>query len=245
MINNKKVLGIIPARKGSKGLRGKNSKIFCGKPLLEYAIEAGTSSKFIDHLILSSDCEICIEIADKANVDVPFKRPKSLSGDKVSSIKVIEHAINFLRKENQTFDFVVLIEPTSPLRTSEDIDNALKLMVKKGKKSIVSLAKAEDQHPNFMFKIEKGIINPYLQDSFRVLRRQDVDEAFYLDGSVYISDIDELLREKTFYRIQTLGFIMPKWKALEIDDQFDFICAEAIYKYLQNEIDEKQKNTIR
>ncbi len=238
MIGKKKILGIIPARKGSKGLKEKNSRLFCGRPLIEYSIDAGKYSKYIDHLILSSDCETCINIAKKTGVEVPFKRPKKLSGDQTTSIDVIGHAISFLAKKNKNYDYVVLIEPTSPLRTFEDIDRALEIMISKKKKSIVSLAKAEDQHPSFMFNIRKGLVKPYSNKKFKVLRRQEVDEAFYLEGSVYISEIEELLKSKTFCGEGTLGFIVPKWKALEIDDIYDFICAEAIYKLKRNILDD-------
>ena len=109
------MLGIVVARAGSKGLPGKNYELLAGKPLVQYAIEAGKTSRYIDEVILSSDCKRCIEIASDLGVSVPFTRPEYLSGDNVPSADVIEHAINYLHKQGDSYDIFVLLEPTSPL----------------------------------------------------------------------------------------------------------------------------------
>ncbi len=229
MINNKKVLGIVLARSGSKGLKGKNYKKLNGKPLVQYAIEAGNNSKYVDDLVLSSDCDKCIEIANNLEIEVPFKRPKHLSGDKVWSADVIKHAIEFLSNNGKNYDLFILLEPTSPLRDSNDVDMAFEEMIKNNSSSMVSGCLAEDQHPNFMFKkVKNNRIKTWEGRRFKQLRRQDIDKAYFLEGSIYISEVKKFLAERSFIHNDTSLFEVPKWKSIEVDDIIDFICIEAI-----------------
>ena len=235
MIESKKVLGIVPARAGSKGLPGKNYELLAGKPLVQYAIEAGKKSRYIDDVIISSDCKKCIEIASDLGVNVPFTRPEYLSGDTVPSADVIEHAINYLHEQGGSYDIFVLLEPTSPLRDGADIDAALEAMIFAGNTSLVSVCQAEDQHPCFMFEMEdEGNLVPWSGGKFEPLRRQDVQQAYYLDGSVYISYIDTFFHLRTFCHENTGAYIVPKWKAFEVDDIWDFLCIEAIMKFRES-----------
>jgi CMP-N,N'-diacetyllegionaminic acid synthase len=232
VINNKKILGVVLARAGSKGLPGKNFKLLAGKPLVQYAIEAGTNSVYIDDVIMSTDCETCIEITSGLGIKVPFRRPAHLSGDSVPSADVIEHAIKYLQHQGDNYDIFVLLEPTSPLRDAFDVDAALEALVLGQNKSLVSVCQAEDQHPSFIFKIiDNKKLFPWESGKFVPLRRQDLQPAYYLDGSIYISYIDTYLRLKTFCHEDTEPYIVPKWKAYEVDDFYDYICIEAIMKY--------------
>lgn len=231
MIKKKSILAIIPARAGSKGLPGKNSLKLNDKPLIQYSIEAGTNSKYIDKILLSSDCKECINIGNKMGLDIPFVRPSYLAGDNISSIDVIEHALNFLNAKNERYDILVLLEPTSPLRSSSDIDMALEKMIQENGKSLVSVAQSEDQHPDFTFKIDSNnALVSWSEKKFTPKRRQDILPAYYLEGSIYISYVKEYLINKTFCFEGTLPFIMPKHKSFEIDDIVDFLCIESIMK---------------
>ncbi len=231
MINGLRVLGIVPARAGSKGLPGKNHRILNGKPLVKYAILAGNESSYIDDVVLTSDCPKCINIATSLDVMVPFIRPPHLSEDKVSSADVIEHVIAHLAQESITYDLFVLLEPTSPLRDAADVDSALEFLVASGKKSLVSVCMAEDQHPNFMFRVEENdTLTTWGNEQFKPVRRQDLLPAYFLDGSVYISHINTFLLKRTFCHEDTVAFKVPKWKSLEVDDIVDFVCVEAILK---------------
>ena len=235
MIKGKKVLGAVLARANSKGLPGKNSKDLSGKPLIQYTFESALNSLYIDEVVISTDCQKCIKIANQFNVNVPFVRPDNLSGDTVSSAEVIQHLIGYLGKKGYHYDYFVLLEPTSPLRSSKDIDNAIMQMIEEKNKSLVSVCQAEDQHPSFMFEIkENGNLNTWSGEVFKPLRRQDIGRAYYLEGSVYVSEVETFLRLETFCHEETSAYIVPKWKAYEIDDIWDFLAVQAIIDYKKN-----------
>ena len=231
-LQNKKVLAIVPARKGSKGLKDKNIKKFAGKPLIYWPIKSAKNSKYINNLIVSTDSKKIRNYCKSINVDVPFLRPKNISKDNSKSIEFIIHALNFLKKKGKFFDYVVLLEPTSPLTTSKDVDKAL-LKLHKNKKiadSIVGVSENINHHPSYNVRLNKlGMIKPY-QKKFRILRRQEIKKLFFYDGSLYISKTDKLIEKKSFYQSRTLAFHTEKWKSIEIDDIIDFITAEALFK---------------
>ena len=232
MLNNRRVLGIIPARAGSKGLPGKNTKHFCGKPLIAYAIEAGSSCEYIDNLIVSTDSEEIAEIARTLGAHVPFMRPSNLALDITLSSDVIIHALDFFKNNmDQIFDYVILIEPTSPLRDSTDLTQAMKTLLKHDTaKSIVGICLTENQHPNYLYKLQNDDnLVKYDKSNKTISRRQDLDKVYFVEGSLYISDVDYFRQKNTFYHDKTIGYVLPKWKSIEIDDIFDFIIAEALY----------------
>jgi CMP-N,N'-diacetyllegionaminic acid synthase len=235
LINNKKVLGIVLARAGSKGLPGKNSMLLNGKPLIRYSLEAGIGSRYIDEMVISSDCDLCNDIAQSLGVIVPFKRPDSLSGDNTPSSEVIKHVIDHLRQQGHQYDMFVLLEPTSPLRDSLVVDAAIEKISRTEHTSLVTVCQAEDQHPSFMFKIkDNGKLETWAGDKFVPLRRQDIGEAYFLEGSVYISYVDTFMRLGKFCHENTGSYVVPKWQSFEIDDIWDFICVESVMKFRQN-----------
>lgn len=234
MINGKTVIAIIPARSGSKGLPGKNIKLLCGKPLIAWSIEAALESKYIDEVMVSTDCENIADIAVQFGSTVPFIRPANLAADTALSIDVIKHVIEFYRsKFSRSFDYIVLLEPTSPLRTTDDVDGAIaKLLENSQAHSIVGICKTESQNPAFLVKKEQsGLLVGYENLGMKVVRRQDISDVYFLEGSIYISDIPVLLEKGTFYHDQTLGYEVPKWKSFEIDDLDDFIIVEALMSH--------------
>jgi len=237
MINNKKVLAVIPARGGSKGIPSKNIKVLHGKPLIAWSIDEGKKSKYIDKLIVSTDSEKIAEVAKKYGAEVPFMRPAELASDTATSISVMFHALDFLEEQNEKYDYVIMLEPTSPLRTVEDIDIALeRLADNKSAKAIVGVAKLEAGHPEFNVTIkEGGFIKPFLGgDVVIVKRRQDLDDIYFFEGTVYISDVDTLRQKKTFYHELTLAHIVEKYKSFEIDEEMDLIIIEALMKYKES-----------
>jgi CMP-N,N'-diacetyllegionaminic acid synthase len=231
MFNDLRILAIVPARAGSKGLPGKNFRILADKPLVQFSLEAGMQSSFIDDVVLTSNCGNCIDIAKNLGATVPFIRPEHLSSDDVLSFDVIKHTLAHLASIGKTYDMFVLLEPTSPLRDAQDVDKAITALVNSKKKSLVSVCRSEDQHPNFMFQIDgDGSLLTWSGNKFLPLRRQDVSPAYFLDGSLYISNVEVYLAKQTFCHEETLAYIMPKWKSFEIDDFTDFVCVEALFK---------------
>ena len=234
MLEGKSILAIIPARGGSKGLKKKNIKELCGKPLLCWSIDAGLKSKYIDEIMVTTDDNQIADVAENYGAKVPFIRPKFLARDSTPTYNVIEHVIGYyksiLKKE---FDYIVLLEPTSPLRECVDIDKSIeKLINSKSAHSIVGISKTESQNPSFLvLKNKQSYISGYENSNIEVIRRQNIKNVFFLEGSIYISKTDIYLHKKTFYHDTTLGYEIEKYKSLEIDDIYDFVMIEALMKY--------------
>ncbi len=228
MIEKKKILAIIPARGGSKGLPGKNIKPLLGKPLIAWTIEQAKQSKYIDEIFVSTESSEIAKISDTFGVHVPILRPDKLAEDGSKSIDVIEHVIEYFGTNTMFFDLVVLLEPTSPLRESQDIDNAiLRLINTKDAESIVGVCKSESAHPSFSVIIENGFIKPYEKD-YNTLRRQEIKDIYFFEGSLYLSYTASLKQRRTFYHEKTIPYIVPKWKSYEVDDLIDWIIIEAL-----------------
>ncbi len=234
MIKKKKIICLIPARKGSKGLKNKNIKLLQNVPLIAWSILAAKKSKLIDEIIVSTDSIEISKIAKRYGAKVPFLRPKKFAKDKSSSFSVIKHAIKFFEKKKVIFDYILLLEPTSPLRDPKDIDLCIKKVLRNRIETIVSVTKVISQHPSFLYSFKnKDYLKPYLKNSNRLyLRRQDITSLYYLEGSIYFSKISTLLKEKTFNHNKTCGFKLEKWKSLEIDDIDDFNLAKFYVKNL-------------
>ena len=232
-IANNKILAIIPARSGSKGLPGKNLKPLLGKPLVTWSIEAASLSPSIDSIVLSTDDQKIANIGEKIGARVPFVRPLDLSGDTASSIDVVLHALDFLETAGEKFDIVVLLEPTSPQREWGDIEQALDLLIKSGASSVVGVTQVQESHPDFMYRLQVDLkLEPFIKKVGSAhIRRQDTEPLYYLEGSIYISFVRILRERRSFYHEDTVGYEVPKWKSLEIDDLDDFIMIEALLKY--------------
>lgn len=234
MIDGKKVLAIIPARGGSKGLPGKNSRLLSGKPLIAWSIEHALNCPEIDMTIVSTDDTEIATISKSFGAEVPFLRPDYLSGDTASSIDVIFHAIDFLKEKGQDFDIIVLLEPTSPLREVDDVSGALKKLVQTpALGSVVGVSQTENVHPAFLYREEEGMLKPYLAKQPNNLRRQELEELYFLEGSVYVSFINVLREKKGFYHDKTGAWIVPRYKSFEVDELVDLICVEALMKARQ------------
>lgn len=240
MIEDKRVLAIVPARAGSKGLPGKNVRMLAGKPLLAWPIAAARASAHVDRVIISTDSQAFADIAVEHGADAPFLRPAELAGDTAPSIGFILHAVDTLAEAGEAYDYVVLLEPTSPLTEGSDVDAALAQLVAADADAIVGVSKLEATHPAFAVrKDEQGGITPYASASFGEMpRRQDIEPLFSLDGTLYISTVEALRRERGFCHARTLGYESARHKAQEVDDLVDFICIEAIASNLDTILEE-------
>ncbi len=228
MLKNQKVICIIPARKGSKGLKNKNIKKLENIPLIAWSILVAKKCKMIDEIIVSTDSKKISKIAKKYGAKVPFLRPKNLATDKSSTFEVLKHSINFYKNKKVFFDYVLLLEPTSPLRDYKDVNLCLKKVLKNKIDAMVSVTRVINQHPTFLYSLKKNnVLVPYLKQKKKLyVRRQDINSLYYLEGSIYISKISSLLKKRTFYHEKTQAFTVDKWKSLEIDDIDDFNLAQ-------------------
>jgi CMP-N,N'-diacetyllegionaminic acid synthase len=232
MIDGRKVLALVPARHGSKGLPLKNIRPLHGKPLLAWPVEAALASRYVDRVVVSTDSEDFAAVARAAGAEVPFTRPPELATDTTPSIEVILHAIDTLANSGDHYDYLILLEPTSPLTDAADIDRALENLISLGSQAdaIVGVTAIVSAHPAFAVRVAAdGLIRPYAVAHFgQMPRRQDTEPLFSLDGSLYASTVEALRRESGFYHERTLPYITPRHKSFEIDDLIDFICIEAI-----------------
>ena len=233
MFKNKKILCIIPARKNSQGLKNKNIKQLNNKPLIYWPIKAAKKSKLIDYTLVTTDSKLIRKISLNYNINCPFLRPANLSKNNSKISEAIIHSIKFLIKKKHFFDYIVLLEPTSPLTKSSDVDKMIKKIIsKKNYTSLVTITKNITAHPNFNLKLNKknNIIKKFMNKQIS-LNRQDISELYYLSGNAYISKVSSYLKFKSFIQNKTYGYEVSKWIASEIDDLVDFIKTEALMKY--------------
>lgn len=221
MYKGKKILALITARGGSKGIPKKNIIALGGKPLIGWTIEAALQSHFIDRLILSSDDQEIIAIARSFKCEAPFTRPDYLAQDDTSSMDVIMHAIEHVKG---AYDYLLLLQPTSPFRTSEDIDNIIRSCLGSGFEMMISVAKLK-KHPMYMYKIKKQRLESFLPAE-RQLRRQDMPSAYEHNGALYLSSIKFLKKVKSFNVNEARAFEMYGAANIDIDNYVDLHYAE-------------------
>lgn len=231
MINGRKILAVITARGGSKGLKGKNIKKLNDKPLIKYSIEACLKSKYIDKTILSTDDLEIIRVAKESEVDIPFIRPEELACDTATSISVIQHAVEFLEKQGELYDYIITIQPTSPLRTEEHIDSAIELIENNSDAdSLVSVTKV-DYHPFWMKKVEDGYLKPFYNiDEKTYTRRQDLPDVYQMNGAIFISKRDLIIRDSIISGESVIPYFMSAEESVDIDNQLDFHLVELMIK---------------
>jgi len=218
MIDGQTVLAIIPARGGSKGVLRKNIREVAGKPLIALTIEEAKKSKYIDRLILSSDDAEIIRVAQTFGCEVPFVRPPALAQDETPGIDPVLHAMEKL----PNYEVVVLLQTTSPLRNVADIDGCIELCIRGGANACVSVTQAK-QSPYWMYTLAAGgEMQPLIQTKQNFARRQDLPQSYILNGAVYVAHRDWLREHKTFVTEETLGFVMPEERSLDIDTELDF-----------------------
>jgi len=224
----KKILAIIPARGGSKRLPRKNILDLAGKPLMAWSIEAAKGSKYIDRVILSSDDEEIIKVAKEWGCDVPFTRPKELAQDTTRSINVVTHAIKAL---TESYNDVILLQPTSPLRTSEDIDSAIEQFYAKDASSLIGVCEVEHS-PLWSNTLDESMsMDNFLDDKYNNARSQDLPTYYRINGAFYMSRVESVIKNETFFvKKDIYGFLMSQEHSVDIDTKLDFIIAEAVLK---------------
>lgn len=223
MIGERRVLAVITARGGSKGLPGKNIRLLAGLPLIGWTIRAAQTSRYIDRIILSSDDPVIMTTAADLGCDVPFVRPTALASDTATSVDVVLDALERV----PGYDIVVLLQPTSPLRSGEDIDGTLALL--ESAPSAVSATEALT-HPWLTYRPDSsGLLSPYVELEHVSFRRQDLPQALTLNGAVYATDVVTLTRDRSFMcNGKTRVWTMPSERSIDIDTLEDFHIAEKL-----------------
>lgn len=219
-----KILGIVPARGGSKGVPRKNIRLLCGKPLLAYTAEAALQAKNLSRIVLSTEDEEIADIGRCCGLEVPFLRPMNLAEDSTPTLPVIRHAIEFLEAAGGFFDAICLLQPTNPLRRVEDIDNCLNLLEKTKADSVVSVLPVPSEfNPKWVYwqndegklKLSTGEVEP-------ISRRQDLPPAFYRDGSIYVTKRDVIFKENNLYGKDIRAYQMKPEYSANIDTLEDW-----------------------
>lgn len=234
MYKGEKVIGVIPARGGSKGILGKNIKPIYGKPLIAWTIEVALASELIDEVIVSTDSLEIKEVAEQFGARVPYLRPDYLAEDTSTSMDVLMHALDHMEnEESKTFDVLLMLEPTSPLREVKDIDHSLKSLIDHNwARSIAGVANVEGANPDFVIRLDEGMMRSKV--NFVVKRRQDIEDYYFYEGTIYASYVTDLRERRNFYHNEALGYIVPKWKSFEIDDPIDFTIIEHLLELREN-----------
>lgn len=228
MFGKQKILALIPARGGSKGIKDKNIILLAGKSLIAYSIEAAKNSKYIDSIVATTDSEKIAEVAKKYGARVPFLRPPELAGDTSKTIDAVLHAIKTLKSMDEDYNTLVLLQPTQPLRTTDDIDRAIELYYENGENGLVSISPVNDS-PLLIRSIgaDGKLVNLLSLNS--TCRRQDMPNYYKVNGCIYINKIDEL-DKNTSFNDNKVPFIMTKEHSVDIDEISDLWMAEYYLK---------------
>ncbi|MEW6172099.1 MAG: acylneuraminate cytidylyltransferase family protein [Bacillota bacterium] len=221
------ILGFIPARAGSKGLPGKNTKLLAGKPLLIYTVETAQKSGAFDYLMVSTDGEDIAAVARQGGAEVPFIRPQELATDTAKVIDALHHTMLWLEGRGKKYDCVAILQPTSPLRGVEDIIGAMDLLVARGADAVVSVCETE-HHPWWSNTLpEDGCMEGFLRSDISV-NRQELPKFYRLNGSIYMARWDFIRGRRTWFGPGTYAYVMPRRRSVDIDGPLDFFLAEAL-----------------
>ncbi len=224
-----KVVAIIPARSGSKGIPNKNLKDVGGKPLISWSIEAAIESKFINKIVVTSDGDAILKASSKYEEVTLVKRPDELAQDQTPTAPVVTHALETLGINQDTFDYLVVLQPTSPLRTAEDIDLAFEVISTSKANCLISVVEPE-HHPLKSFKAnENGYLEGLVNNEYPFTPRQELPKVFQPNGAIYIIKTSEFLQRKTFFTEETIAFEMSPEKSIDVDTVEDIKKIERIH----------------
>lgn len=228
MYKGKKIVAIIPARGGSKRLPNKNILPLCGKPLIGWSIEAALASQYLDEVVLSSDSEAILDEGGKYKGVTLLKRPDALARDESRSIDVVLHALDALHKH---YDYAIVLQPTSPLRSAQDIDRGIVECIDKEAISVIGVCEVEHS-PLWSNQLDESMdMSDFLDDKYNNSRSQDLPTYYRINGAFYISRTDSLIQNETFFvKEKIYALLMSQEDSVDIDTKLDFIIAQAILK---------------
>ena len=229
MATSTRVLAVIPARGGSKGVPRKNLVQLCGRPLIAYTIEAGLSAKSVSRLVVSTEDEEIVSVARSLGADVPFIRPATLATDAAQSLPVVQHAVQAVEEvEGTPYDVIVMLQPTTPLRTAGDVDSAVTLLLESGADSVVSVVDVGGHHPYRMKRIDDdGRLVNFVDQGFEDMRpRQELPPVYLRSGDIYASRRAVIMDENTLVGKNCRAIVIPQSRAVNIDTPIDILMAE-------------------
>ena len=225
-----KILALIPARSGSKGIRLKNLKKLINVPLIEYTLSSAKNSKKINKILVSTDDNKIIKICKNFSI-TPLLRPKNLAKDETPITHVIQHSLQYLQNNEEYIpDLIILLQPTSPLRTSVDIDKGIQLLIKSNATSVISVSKLKN-HPFLSFWKKGEYLTPYQKNYKKNKRRQQLPNLFFPNGAIYVFWYKTWKKYNSIYGPRIKPYIMPHETSIDIDDPIDFFFCEMILKY--------------
>ena len=227
-----RVLGVVPARGGSKGIRRKNIAPLLGRPLLEYTASAALRARSLDRVVLSTEDEEIAEVGRRCGLEVPFLRDSALAQDDTPGIAVVQDVTRRLEAAGDYYDAIFILQPTSPMRTSDDIDGAVKLLSATGADSVISFVDVGERHPARMkFVDDDGrVVNPPFAEQTEGQRRQDLPKLFLREGSVYVTRRDVLMNQGSLQGDDCRAWIVAPDRACNIDEPFDLVLAEFLMR---------------
>jgi len=225
----KKILSIITARGGSKGLKRKNVVDLAGKPLIAWTIEASLDSKYITKTIVSSDDKEALDISKEYGANV-VRRPDDLSSDSATSESVIKHTIDYLESMGEIFDIVILLQPTSPLRNSQDIDSAFEIMFNSDATAVISTSEFDNKILKTFIETPDGFLKGVSNNEYPFMRRQDLPVVYMSNGAIYIIDVNIFNKNLSLITDRTLPYLMPANKSFDVDSESDLLSIQKLIK---------------
>lgn len=227
-----KILAITPARGGSKRLPGKNIKDLNGKPLIQWTIDAALAVQEIARVMVTTDCEAIAEIAKQAGAEVPFIRPPELAADTSSSTDVIRHALDYYRAQGEEFDFVLLLQPTSPIRSADDIRRAIAQLKAHTADAVVSVCSCEHSPLWANTLPDDRSMADFIRHEVSQLRSQDLPDYYRINGAIYLTRVSRFYQENSLFLSSNIfAYVMDTESSVDIDHELDFLIAEAVLKY--------------
>lgn len=235
-----RILGVIPARGGSKGVPGKNIRPILGKPLIAYTIETGLKSKMVTDVVVTTDSEEFQKIALEYGAECPFLRPAELATDTALAVPTIQHAVGEMEaRKGLKYDYIIMLQPTSPLKTAEDLDGALNKLIDEKADGIISVVDVDNNHPMKMKKFlgddaRSGQLVDYEKPPYENCPRQHLPPVYIVNGAFYATKRDVFMNDNTFQGEHCIGYIMSPERSVNIDTPFDFLLAEHTLKELND-----------
>lgn len=226
-----KAIAIIPARSGSKGLKHKNVADICGKPLIAYTIQAAIDSGCFDTVMVSTDSEEYAAISKRFGAEVPFLRSEATSRDTAGTWDAVREVLSGYKDLGQAFDYVAVLQPTSPLRGAEDITGAFAMLDTPDVTNVVSVT--ETAHPvQWCFKLDDTLsLAEYANSPYTLMRRQDLEKYYRENGAIYLVDAQKIMdKDYDLYQDHCFAYVMPQWRSVDIDEEIDLIVAKTMIR---------------